>query len=80
MLGFEKTSRKGKKLTCEPLPTVATDELRAALDHLTSPQPPAPGGDASDELGALERQLADVMAVRRMLASSWEAAPAERLQ
>lgn len=41
VLGFEKTSRKGKAVSVEPLPGVATPELRAALERLVKPAPSA---------------------------------------
>lgn len=78
VLGFEKTSRKGKQLSCEPLPGVASDALRETMGRLT--QPPATAHGADDQMKALESQLEDVLTVRRMLASSWEAAPEDRLQ
>lgn len=46
VLGFQKTSRKGKAVSVEPLPGVATDELRAGLAGVMgAPHPGASGGD-----------------------------------
>lgn len=46
VLGFQKTSRKGKAVSVEALPGVATDELRAALAGVMgAPHPGACGGN-----------------------------------